>query len=101
MKKILIVLLTLCVLTGCVHKMDVEQGNIITQDMINKIHVGMTLAAVKDIIGTPVLINTFADNRVDYVYTFKPGYGAFTEKYITLTFAHGRLKTINGNVYSA
>jgi outer membrane protein assembly factor BamE len=100
MKKIVSALIMMCALSGCVHKMDIEQGNIVTQEMVNRIHTGMTMQQVKDIMGDPVLLNTFADNRVDYVYTFSPGYGNMAEKYITLTFSRGRLRSIGGNMYS-
>jgi len=100
MKKIVGALIMMCALSGCVHKMDIEQGNIVTQDMVNRIHTGMTMEQVKNIMGSPVLLNTFADNRVDYVYTFNPGYGNMAERYVTLTFSHGRVSNIGGNMYS-
>jgi outer membrane protein assembly factor BamE len=62
--------------------------------------VGMTEAQVKEIMGSPVLINVFDPNREDYVYTFKPGYGDITEKYITFIFSGGILREIKGNMYS-
>lgn len=102
MRHLLIALLLGLFLSGCVHKMDIEQGNIITPDMISQLHPGLTLKEVKDIMGPPMLMNTFNDDRVDYVYSFKPGGGTMTEKYITLNFnKRGVLKEINGNMYSA
>jgi outer membrane protein assembly factor BamE len=101
MQKIILLLMTVFLsLSGCVHKMDIEQGNVITQDMVNKLHVGMTQDSVRNLMGSPVLVNTFSTNRADYVYTFKPGRGQFTEKYITLMFSNGRLEKIEGNMYS-
>ena len=80
--------------------MDIEQGNCITQEMLQKIHPGMTETQVKDIAGDPVLSNVFDSHRVDYVYTTKPGYGEGTEKYITLIFKNGRISQVTGNMYS-
>lgn len=98
MRKILPLIAILFTLNSCslfhIHKMEIEQGNIITDDTINKLHLGMTQAEVKELMGTPVLLNTFKDNRADYVYTFKPGYGNMNEKYITLLFRNGRLSEI-------
>jgi outer membrane protein assembly factor BamE len=74
--------------------MDIEQGNIITPDMTQRLHTGMTEYQVKKVMGTPVLVNTFSDNRMDYVYTFKPGRGKMTEKQITLVFRGGILREI-------
>lgn len=104
MKKIIILIALFIALPGCsyfhVHKMDVEQGNVITANMVNSVHIGMTTQQVRDIMGTPVLINVFDTNRKDYVYTYKPGYGDFTEKYIAFIFTKGRLSSIRGNIYS-
>lgn len=104
MQKILSLLLLLSFLSGCsffsIHKREIEQGNIITPAMLSRVHPGMTQSQVKDIMGNPVLMNTFADNRIDYVYTFKPAQGDMVEKYITLTFSQGKLKDVTGNKYS-
>ncbi len=102
-------LLSLCaislMLTGCalipVHKIDIEQGNIMTPDMIRQVHVGMTEERVKDILGPPMLSNTFSSNRIDYVYTYKPGYGKMSETSLTLQFNRGILKDIQENHYVA
>jgi outer membrane protein assembly factor BamE len=95
MQKIAIILTTALLLSSCVHKMNVQQGNIIEQNNVSKLHAGMSEEEVKNIMGTPVLINTFRDNRVNYVYTNKPGYGEGTEKTITLIFQGNRLKNMS------
>jgi len=105
MKKALVILIMLLSISSCsifrVHKDDIEQGNIMTPDTVNRLHTGMSMDQVKDIMGTPMLVNTFTENRVDYVYTFKPAYGEAQEKYLTLIFRNGKLKEITGNMYSA
>lgn len=98
MKKLLLILLGLVFLSACVHKIDIEQGNVITTNTLNHIHTGMSKNQVIDIAGAPLLVNSFNDNRIDYVYTFKPGYGQVTEKYITLTFHNNVLKEIKSNM---
>ncbi len=95
MYKIITFLSTLILLSGCVHKINVQQGNIIEQDNVNKLHIGMSKEEVQGLLGTPVLINTFRDNRVDYVYTNKPGYGKGVERNLTLIFRGDRLKDIS------
>ncbi len=100
MKKILSLLAALLMLSGCIHKMDIEQGNIITPEMVAKLHTGMTEEQVKNIMGSPMLVNTFDDNRIDYVYTYKPAHGSITEKSMTLTFRNRRLQQMGGNMYS-
>jgi outer membrane protein assembly factor BamE len=104
MRKLLVIMSLWITLSGCsylhVHRMDIEQGNYITPEMVSKIHPGMTQSQVKEIVGDPILANVFDKNRIDYVYTFKPGNGEMTEKYITLIFRNGHLSTISGNMYS-
>lgn len=103
MKKILTLLAILASLSSCsvlrVHKMDIEQGNIITSDQTAKLHKGMSEEQVVGIMGTPMLSNTFTNNRVDYVYTYKPGYGDVQEKHVTLIFRNGALADIKGSMY--
>ena len=104
MRNKLMLISVLLALSGCsylhVHKMDVEQGNVITQDMVKKLHTGLSEAQVKAILGAPVLINVFDKSRLDYVYTYKPGYGKGNEYYLTLIFTKGKLSAIKGNLYS-
>lgn len=91
-------LLFLVVLSGCVHKTDIEQGNVITQDTLKQIHAGMTADQVQAVLGTPVLRHDFDKNQLDYVYSYHPGRGSTTLKYITLAFEKQHLKKIDGNL---
>lgn len=101
MKRIITLVLIGFFLSGCsffqVHKMEIEQGNIISYEKIHELHRGMTQAEVKNVMGTPVLINIFAPNRYEYVYTFQPGYGKLQEKRLTCLFLHGRLSDFRTN----
>lgn len=90
-------MLTSCAFT---HRMDIEQGNILTPDMVSKIHTGMTSAQVKDTLGEPILTNVFDNSRLDYVYTMKVGHQKVTEKQITLIMRNDRVSEIKGNMYS-
>lgn len=97
MKKIISLVLLGCLLSGCFlrpHKMDIVQGNVFTQEEVSKLKLGMTEGQVKDIMGTPVLINIFTPNRVEYVYTFQPGYQPRQEKRVSCIFESGRLRDI-------
>jgi outer membrane protein assembly factor BamE len=103
-KQLLILPFLMLALTACsyfhVHKMDIQQGNIITDEMVSRVHVGMSKEQVQAIMGSPVLMNVFDQNRSDYVYTFKPGSGDFTERYVTFIFVNNRVSEIKGNLYS-
>ena len=72
------------VLAGCsfpkfsmprLYRITVQQGNVITQEMVDKLKPGMTRSQVAFIMGEPILRNTFNEDRWDYVYTvLLPGY---------------------------
>jgi outer membrane protein assembly factor BamE len=83
-------------LTGCtqstwLYRVNIQQGNIITPDMIQNLRVGMTKEAVCELLGTPVLTDTFNDNRWSYIFTFKPSRGKYLEKTLILYFKNDRL----------
>lgn len=101
MKKLLLVSALLFILSSCsyvqIRKMDVEQGNVINEIDLKKIHVGMTQDQVQSLLGPTLVMNTFSNDRIDYVYTYKPGYGHVKETYVTLEFSQGRLIDIKKN----
>jgi outer membrane protein assembly factor BamE len=51
------------------HRVTVQQGNVITQDMVDQLKPGMTRRQVAFIMGEPVVRNSFNPNRWDYVYS--------------------------------
>jgi outer membrane protein assembly factor BamE len=53
-----------------VYKIDVNQGNYLSQDMVDKLKVGMSKQQVKLVLGTPLVTSAFRDNRWDYVYEY-------------------------------
>lgn len=62
-------------LGGCVYHLPIQQGNIITNtDVSSFLHKGMTKDQVRTVLGDPVLVNIFSDNRIVYVYTFQWSY---------------------------
>ena len=109
MKFILIPLL-LCLIYGCsrsydgsfnaplLHKIDIQQGNVIDQKMLNKLAPGMDKKQVKFIMGTPVLIDPFHNERWEYVYSFQEGGKVREQRHITLHFENGKLAYISGDI---
>jgi outer membrane protein assembly factor BamE len=53
-----------------VYKLDINQGNYLSQDMVDKLKVGQTRPQVRLVLGTPLVTSAFRDNRWDYVYAF-------------------------------
>ena len=52
-----------------VYKLDINQGNFLSQDMVDKLKVGQTSTQVKLILGTPLIVTLFRDDRWDYAYS--------------------------------
>lgn len=80
-----------------VYRIDIQQGNDVTQDMINQLKPEMTKKQVAYIMGTPLLIDTFHPNRWDYIYSFHPGNGNREQRRVTLYFTDDQLDHIEGN----
>ena len=81
------------VLSGCnkdkipgVYRIDIQQGNAVNQEMLNKLKPDMTKNQVAYVLGTPLLIDTFHPNRWDYIYTFHPGNGQREQRTLTVYF---------------
>lgn len=87
---------TACSFPG-VYKLDVQQGNIITQDMVNQLKPGMSKKQVRYIMGTPLLIDSFEDNRWDYFYSLKNGNDDLAQERLTLFFSDDQLVNMQGN----
>jgi len=80
----------LIALAGCsfpgVYKIDIQQGNVVTQDMIDQLRPGMTRRQVRFIMGNPLLTDTFHANRWDYLYSIQPGGGKRQQERISVVF---------------
>ena len=55
------------------YKIDVQQGNVLTQEMVGQLRPGQTREQVRFILGTPLLADIFHQQRWDYVYSFRNG----------------------------
>jgi outer membrane protein assembly factor BamE len=94
--------LGLAALAGCslpgVYKIDIQQGNVVTQDMIDQLRPGMTRRQVRFIMGNPLISDTFHANRWDYLYSIQPGGGARQQERVSLMFdANDQLVGLNGD----
>lgn len=75
----------------------IQQGNILTNSQLERVRVGMSKDQVAEVLGSPVLVNTFNDNYWPYVYTFQRNGGPITKKRLDLYFSNNRLVRIEGN----
>jgi outer membrane protein assembly factor BamE len=80
----------LIALAGCsfpgVYKIDIQQGNVVTQDMIDQLKPGMTRRQVRFIMGNPLISDTFHSNRWDYLYSMQPGGSQRQQERVSLKF---------------
>lgn len=84
-----------------VHKIDIQQGNVITQEMMAQLQPGMDKKKVNFIMGSPIILDTFHSNRWDYVYTFQPGGGRVERRHVTLYFKDDKLDHATGDIKPA
>ncbi len=83
------------------YRLDIPQGNIITQEMVDKLKPGMTRSQVRFVLGTPLVVDAFRSNRWDFVYTLKKGGKVVESRRVTILFEGDRLQAIEGNVVAA
>ena len=80
-----------------VHKIDIQQGNVISQDQVDQLRLGMTRNQVRYVMGTPMLIDTFHQDRWDFLYSFQKGGEERIQEQLTLHFADDRLARLEGD----
>lgn len=83
------------------YRIDVRQGNMVTQEMVSQLRPGMTKDQVRFVLGTPLLTDVFHAERWDYIYRFQPGHGEPQQRLITVFFADGKLTRLAGDVVAA
>ena len=95
------ILLLAVLAVGCSkfpYRLNVQQGNVITQEMVDKLQLGMDKRKVEFILGTPLVTDVFNRDRWDYIYTFKPSGGEMIERRLILFFENERLVRIEGDM---
>jgi len=81
-----------------VHKMTVQQGNIVTEEMVDRLESGMTKSQVRFLLGTPMLIGPFHTDRWDYTYTIRCGHDKTAITPLVLLFEADRLVEVRGDL---
>ncbi len=96
---ILVASLSACGFLGFpgVYKIDVEQGNIVTQEQIDQLKPGMSRRQVRFILGTPLVEDTFNPDRWDYSYSKRNGLKLLAENKLTVYFDGDRLVDVRGD----
>ena len=60
-------------LTACVYRIDIQQGNLLDDEDIVQVQVGMTRSQVQFLLGTPMVADSFHRDRWDYAYYLRRG----------------------------
>jgi outer membrane protein assembly factor BamE len=109
MKILIPMIASLCLLSGCgisnikipkLYKVTIQQGNVITQDMVDKLKPGMTRRQVAFVMGEPVIQDPFDDTKWVYLYSIDVP-GVFSqESRLVLSFDENDLLTVISGDYA-
>jgi outer membrane protein assembly factor BamE len=100
------ILLMALMLVGCgsalptfkPYKMDIQQGNVLTSEMLLQLRPGMTKSQVRFILGTPLLVDSFHSNRWDYFYQLRKQGEIVNQRRVILDFEDDLLLRVRGDV---
>ena len=96
-KWIVFLLLTfaLAISSGCVYRASISQGNLIKQEDLDQLEVGMTRNQVRFLLGTPMIDDPFNSQRWDYVYFLKLGRDdASFKRWVSVYFENNNVSEI-------
>jgi outer membrane protein assembly factor BamE len=102
--------LGLVLLAGCAvpripgitpYKMEIQQGNFVSQEMVAQLEPGMSKEQVRFILGTPLITDIFHGERWDYVYWREDQAGNREQRKLAVFFADGKLARLDGDVVPA
>jgi outer membrane protein assembly factor BamE len=100
--KVVTLLLSVLILSSCsiprIFQVVISQGNLVDQEMLDKLEIGMTESQVKFVMGTPLISDTFYPNRWDYFTSVTQGENSYTNQKITLYFKDNKLVSWEGEI---
>jgi len=105
LKAATLLLVSAFALSGCgqpiwlppAHKIEVQQGNLISEEQRLSVSVGATRDDVLKSLGQPVADNIFHENRWDYFYTKGPAGSSIKARRFTLHFEADRVTKVEDN----
>jgi outer membrane protein assembly factor BamE len=80
------------------YRVDIQQGNVVTQEMIGKLQPGMTRSQVRFALGTPLVVDPFRQDRWDYVYLLMKQGEVKERRRIIVVFKDDKLVGFEGDV---
>lgn len=102
---IVLILTALLATTGCstlrfpgVYRIDIPQGNFVTEEMLGELQPGMSPEQVRYVLGAPTLVDPFTPDKWFYLMTYRPGKGDNVSQQIVLHFENGSYSRYDGEV---
>lgn len=99
MRKLILILMiagSLAATSGCVYRANISQGNLIKQEDLDQVEIGMTRNQVRFLLGTPMVDDPFHQSRWDYVYFIRIGRDPATfKRWVTIAFENNIVVNIN------
>ena len=85
--------------SGCVYTVPIQQGNVVTVEMLQELKLGMDKRKVSFILGTPLVTDAFHQDRWDYFYSYAAS-GDRVQQRASLYFEGDRLTRIDADIDS-
>jgi outer membrane protein assembly factor BamE len=102
--RLITLILVVAALSACstfrfpgVHRINIQQGNVVTQQMIDKLRPGMTRSQVRFVLGNAVIDDSLDQDRWDYVYSIQLANGTRIRKVLAVYFVEDRLSYFVGD----
>jgi len=76
------------------YRMDIQQGNVVTEEQLARVKPGMSRLQVRDALGTPLLTDAFHPDRWDYIFTLRQSGRPLQRRSVVLVFEGEVLRNI-------
>lgn len=83
------------------YRIDIQQGNYISQEMVSQLKPGMSREQVRAVLGTPLLTDVFHASRWDYIWWREEPSGKRESRKLVVHFEGDRLARVSGDVVPA
>lgn len=99
--RFLAILAVITLVAGCgfVHRIDIQQGNYVTEDLVARLKEGMSKSEVRQVLGTPLLSDAFHADRWDYYFSQAKGGKPQDRKLFSVFFKEDKVVSFTGQVH--
>lgn len=96
-KNLFLVMFFSIALSGCIYKINIQQGNLISDESLSKLHAGMSVNDVEVLFSAPLVNDVYGNNRYVYVYTMKQGHHPMTRRQLMIYFINNKVVSYTVN----